>query len=356
MSIDLVNSKIRCGIRCLADLHHGGLFESLAMLFEDRFGWQVFRPIGMEWYREGYWKHHLEAVAHQYLDPYPSDQDCGDYFERPDASHPPRRHKLVTLAQARDLRLNFTLATLTENEVGFHRFAREVGAKAGIQVGNRFTHDRWDCADFAMLSAVLEDTRGIENVPYVCYRQEFDLNLFRFEYPPRERDLAATWVNCLSDMPDLFDYFKALANDVPELRWKCYGHYRENNPYWEVNLSPVAAVSGKMRAARVGIQFKWYGDGMGHVAHNLFACGKPVVATASYYKNQMAGPLFVDGVNSLDVQTHSYAEVVAWVKRLALDDEFHQKVSEASYRRFKEVVDFEEDAEKVRRLLERVLP
>lgn len=42
-------------MRVLADYHHHDLFESLAILFEDRLGWELYRPIGMEWFDEGYW-------------------------------------------------------------------------------------------------------------------------------------------------------------------------------------------------------------------------------------------------------------------------------------------------------------
>ena len=39
----------------LADFHHGDLFESHRLVFVDRFGWELCRPIGLEWFQEGYW-------------------------------------------------------------------------------------------------------------------------------------------------------------------------------------------------------------------------------------------------------------------------------------------------------------
>jgi glycosyltransferase involved in cell wall biosynthesis len=39
----------------LADRHHADLAESLLKLFEDRFGWEVYFPIGLEWADEGLW-------------------------------------------------------------------------------------------------------------------------------------------------------------------------------------------------------------------------------------------------------------------------------------------------------------
>ncbi len=110
-----------------------------------------------------------------------------------------------------------------------------------------------------------------------------------------------------------------------------------------------------MRAARIGLHFKRWSDGYGHVIHNLFAVGKPVVATASYYKGKLAEPLFVDGVTSFDVQTRTNQEVTDIVRRLAFDDDFHRQISENSAARFKEIVDFDAEAQEIRAMLENVL-
>ena len=38
------------------DLHHGDLFYSLHRLFVERLGWELYRPIGLDWFNAGYWK------------------------------------------------------------------------------------------------------------------------------------------------------------------------------------------------------------------------------------------------------------------------------------------------------------
>ena len=63
-------------MKVLADYHHHDLWESLELLFA-RFGWTLYRPIGMEWFEQGYWNHerkwHGDAIARQYLEPWGSD-------------------------------------------------------------------------------------------------------------------------------------------------------------------------------------------------------------------------------------------------------------------------------------------
>jgi len=351
-------------IRVLADgSHHGDLYESLLLLFEDRFGWQVFRPYDMSFWDANIWNYerhmsHGEEIARQYLIPYSTDRDMGDWWERDDDTHPPRVHKLVSLEQVRSQRFDIVLATLAENEAGLAGLAAEIGAVFGIQLGNEGTVNRYDLAAFSMFSTTREH---LPWTPYVFYHQEFSLADFRFEYPPTENDVVATWVQCLASTDgegrpgEDWLRFVRLAMMTPDLRWYHHGHCNQDSGYWRSNVKTSAEVAAQMRAARVGIHFKRWSDGYGHVVHNLFAVGKPVVATASYYTDKMAGPLFVDGVTSFDVQTRSDVEVAQIIRRLSIDHEFHQRISEASAARFREIVDFDADAAAIRTMLEGVL-
>lgn len=342
-------------LRVLTDYHHSDLFESLCLLFEDRFGFELYIPQGMEWFNSGIWGYPVESTAHQYLEHWAYESDEGDHWAWPDTHHPPRVVKRVTLEQARSQKWDMVLATFFHNQVGFNKLAKEWGVKFGLQIGNMPMADHFEMADFVLFSTAFGNP---PTCPYVQYHQEFSLKDFRFEYPPSDNKLAATWVNLIghSNFGD-FDRFKTLANDVPELDWRCYGHdERAVNPYWRASLAPISAVAESMRSARVAIHFKGQGDGFGHVVHTIFACGKPVIATASVYRNMLAAPLFVDGVTSWDVQSHTRDENAQVVRRLASDDDFHRKMSEASAARFKEVVNFDADAQAVKTLLERVLP
>lgn len=344
-------------VRVLADHHHHALWEGLVMVFEDRFGWQLFRPYGMDWWDKGVWNYerhmpHGEPVARQYLQPWDDDRDMGDWFERDDKAYPGRVHKLVTMEQARALGMDIVLSTLTENEQGWHDFAREIGAKFGIQVGNQGTANRYDLIDFAMFSTTRD---YLPWVPYVFHHQEFDLNDFRFEYPPTDRTYVGTWVQVLTASDAAYEYFTDLAKALPHLKFRYHGHVGPVDDYWGGNVTTTTEVAEQIRSAGVGLHLKTWSDGYGHTIHNLFATGKPIVATASYYKDKLAAPLFVEGVTSFDVQTHTFEETVAFIRRLTEDDELHERMSRASAARFREVVDFDADAEGIKKMLDGVL-
>ena len=42
-------------MRILCDFHHDALLYSLQLLFENRLGHELYRCVGLDWYKEGYW-------------------------------------------------------------------------------------------------------------------------------------------------------------------------------------------------------------------------------------------------------------------------------------------------------------
>lgn len=349
-------------MRILADYHHSDLFESYQLTLEDRFGWEVFAPYGMEWFDAGYWNFerqaHGDAVARQYLlGVWPDPVDRGTHWEVEDRTHPGRIRKGVTLGQALDQDWDVVLCSLTHNEAGFAELAEFVGATFGIQAGNVGQVDsvNWGPVDFGLLSTTLGSV--VPPVPHIVYRQEFSLDDFRYEWPPSERDTVASFIQCFPENQSFYDDFLNLARNEDGFDWKVYGAYG-SHPEDEFacgNLNTTPAVAEAMRRTRTAYHAKWWSDGYGHVIHNLAAVGRPVVGPLGYYGDKLAGPLHIDGVTSFDTAQRTTAEVLAVLRRLRDDDDFHRKVCEAAAFRFREVVNFDDDAWKVRTLIESVL-
>lgn len=342
----------------MADFHHHDLFEALTIVFVDRFGWDFYRPIGMEWFDSAYWNFERQwygdKVAHQYLDFWPEDRDRGDYWERLDRSHPGRIYRMLTLDQARTAGLDIVLATVQHNHEGLARFAREVGARFGIQIGNvRLGNDldRWDLASFALMSTQMVAPPWI---PHVFHHQEFSLSDFRYGPPPRgEPFRVSSFVNCFAENVPMYTTFRETAARMPEYQWSVYGAYGNVAPdeYAAGNIGVCSEVAAAMRGSDVIWHAKRWSDGFGHVIHNAFAVGRPVFGYFSWYREQLAGPLFVDGVTAFDIGTRSTDELHRELARLAADEEHHIRMCEAAAARFREVVDFDAEAEAIRGLL-----
>ena len=360
-------------MKVLLDYHHHDLWESMELLCA-RLGWDLFRPMGMDWWDEGYWNlerayrtaHNMQpvdAVARQYLEPWGSDEDCKPcgYGKRYETSHD-RNIKLLTLEQARDLKPDIVIASVAHNHEGFHRFSQEVGATFGLQLGNvRFSEidmqeDRWDLAKFGLLTTLLP---GPVPVPSVVYHQEFSLEDFRYEPPVRHDGLrVASFVNCFAENVPGYAQFLETAKALPEFDWQVFGSYGSvaEDEYACGNINKCADVAAAMRASDVGWHTKIWSDGFGHVIHNWFAVGRPVFGFQWYYQNQLAGPLWEDGVTSYDLTNRSVHETANLLRMLRDNPDRHEEMCAAAAARFREIVNYDEEEQAIRRMFEQVLP
>lgn len=364
-------------MKVLLDYHHHDLWESMELLAA-RLGWDLYRPIGMDWFEQGYWNHerkwHGDAIARQYLEPWGSDYAIthswdgrtDGHFHRLDKSHG-RFIRLVTLDAARDLRPDIVISSLAHNHDGFARFAGEIGATFGLQVGNvRFSaadmvEDRWDLAAFGLVSGIMPVTPP---KPHVVYHQEFKVRdsivtPFAYVPPPRgEAFRVSSFVQCYPQDTGSYPYFTEAAKRARELDWRVYGAYGEAplDEYAAGNLDRCEDVAIAMRASDVAWHAKRWSDGYGHVIHNWFAVGRPVFGFEDYYRDQLAGPLWIDGITSIDIGRRTADEVVRLIRELRLDEGRHVEMCEAAAARFREIVDFDAEAESIRAMMAQVLP
>lgn len=350
----------------LADYHHHDLWESLELLCA-RLGWTLYRPIGMEWFDAEYWNFertwHGDAVARQYLTPWGSDEADAEagVHRRYDHSHQ-RWQNLLTLEAARVIKPDVVLASVAHNHEGLHRFASEVGATFGIHLGNvRFSpidmrEDRWDLAKFGIVTTLLPEP---VDVPHVVVHQEFSLDDFRYE-PPREGGVftVSSFVNCFAENVRGYAQFRDVAILRPEYDWKVYGSYGSvaEDEFAAGNIGTCAGVADAMRASDVAWHTKQWSDGFGHVIHDWFAVGRPVIGYEWYYRTQLAGPLWQEGVTSFDLTDKSPAEAVAILDRLYADPDLRMRMGENAANRFRAVVDFDEEEQAIRRMFSQVLP
>ena len=342
-------------MKVLLDFHHHDLWESMELLAE-RLGWTLYRPIGMDWFDEGYWnherKHHGDAVARQYLDPWGSEGT-----QRLDRSHG-RWQNLIRLPQARDVKFDIVISSLAHNHEGFSRFANEVGATFGLQIGNvRFApqdmeEDRWDLAAFGLVSGIMPATPP---KPHVVYHQEFSLEDFRPARPPRLGLVVSSFVQCYPQDTASYSFWTQAAETSPEHDWRVYGAYGQAplDRFAVGNLDRCAAIGDAMRASDVGWHAKRWSDGFGHVIHNWFAVGRPVLGFHDYYRDQLAGRLWVEGETAWDLERN---DIKTLLRRFRDDEDFHIRACEASAARFREVVDFDEEEQQIRALMAQVLP
>jgi len=354
-------------MRILTDFHHHALAESLLLLFEDRYGCDVYFPYGMEWFDSGTWNFerawHGDKVARQYLEGIwagATDTGAGMVI-RSDPRHRGRRHHGITYAEARTMRWDIVISSLPHNDEGMHRFAQDTGAMFVVQVGNHMQDSAWHLADAILSSSTLpgftDRSKWAKQVewqgkPTVIYHQEFSLETFRARRPASGREVAS-WVNCFPETP-VYPAFREFAREnAAEFDFRVYGSYGSAEPdeLAAGDVSKVDDVADKMAQARIIWHEKAWSDGFGHVIHNAFAIGRPVIGVHRYYRDKLAGPLWIEGVTSFDVERHSREELLAIMRALRDDDDFHADVCSEAARTFRDVVNFAEEAAVIGRML-----
>lgn len=329
-------------VNVLADYHHPALYESLALLFEDRFGWNLYRPRGAEWWDQGYWSFINLGMSLDWTDFLGVGRDWKDtglYGELPGEQYP-RPMKGVSLWEARATTWDYVLTSVWENQQGFARFAKESGAQFVHQIGNAAHAVDWRLPAKYMISATLDARKQ----PAVVYHQEFDLKTFKYQKPGRNRRVS-NFVLRFDWQTEAYAQFVQARGLAPDFQWSDYGSL-----YGE--LVKQTDVAKAMSEAAFIWHDKPIGDGFGHAIHNAAAVGRPIVGHARHYNGRLAEPFWRDGETCIDLDRHPVPEAVELMREIMSVPSRHRRMCEAMYETFLATVDFEEDARKVRSLLE----
>lgn len=335
-------------MRILADRHHSDLLYGLQRLFEDRLGFELFVPVGLDWWMSGYWRfgeaYGDDRLARQFLainDTYREVEPR--LFLTFDPCHPERPLYGVALETAKSTSWDFILATVQENQEGLRRFADDVGARYLYQVGNANQYIDWSLNPLVLDATDLPVRLDRAN-KVIGVSQEFDhLTTFRYR-PPKRLDKITSFVNLLALIPQSQTPFEELSKLLPSYEFKSYGHECPDG-----FLKPVAAVAEEMSRSGWAYHDKPTGDGFGHCIHNWAAVGRPLIGHARYYRDQRAQPFWQDGITCIDLDKHSIEEAARIVS--STTPERHERMCQAIRKALEETYNPEEDAETVKRFL-----
>jgi hypothetical protein len=328
-------------VRVLVDKHHADLFHALQLLFEDRFGWTLYTPIGHEWWDEGYWRfgegYGDDRLAAQFLQPanlHVTNEGLGW-----DGHYPDRPILVVTLDQARAMTWDYVVATVDDNQRGFRRFADEVGAKYVLQVGNTGQYVDWSLDPLAIVSSEMPiKGRG------VLVHQEIDQSIYR-QYPlPMDRTVIRSFVNCFPTS-GCWPPFLEGEMLLPDFTVTAHGI---DGP--DGNVETAEHIAQLMASAGWGWHDKQQGDGFGHVLHDWAAIGRPLIGHGAHYRGLMGEMFWDDLATCIDLDRHTMAEAMSLVRDITKDRTKHEDMAAEIRRRF-ETIDYEAEAESVRRLL-----
>jgi len=345
-------------LKVFSDLHHFGLYNSLLLFFEGRLGYEVYRPIGIEWWDQGFWAVYPHpATAAQYLS---LDQE----YKPKDGSLPLNQiikaeegvylcndisnkttNKAITLEKFKEIKFDILLCSIPQHVPIWLKLKElyQPQAKLIFQVGNAWTFDNSFPIKNILASA------KVPNVPNfnICeYHQEFDTKLYHPESPQRSGKIYS-FVNCINTI-DLYkqdwELFLELEKILTGFEFESYGGQTRGGA-----LAPQAIVAQKTLEADIIYHVKNQGDGYSYGMHTAAACGRVIITRLADYKGKLAESLItpqtcliIDGKTAEQIAVEL---VDIWTNRL-------EEMSQNMANKFKEVVNFDSEELKIRKFLD----
>lgn len=342
-------------MRVLADFHHSSLLRSLVLLFENRLGMELFRPIGMEWFEKGYWAINEQAdTAKQYLDL--------DQAYKPGDGTPPLNHtiagnnsegsylvldpgglsahKAVTFDYFVNNRFDYLIASIPAHIEPFQQLIKKYQpwAKLIIQMGNNWQIQNYQGHN-VLASIAPQPAPGVNAM---FYHQEFDLKVFhRSTIAPTKK--IYSYLNIIQNSGIGWNDYQQLKRllDGDGFDFKAYGGQCPDG-----NKTGPMELARSMREAQFIFHIKPGGDGFGHIIHNAYAVGRPLITRPSHYKGQLAEQLLVPGT-FIDLDRYGPGEIRNIILQLTDDVVALRKMSDLAAGRFREVVDYKKEAEQI---------
>ena len=333
------------------DFHHNSLLRSFVLLFEDRLGANVYRPIGMDWFYNGYWAiNDLEDTAKQFLDiettvladktpalnVVDNTQDQVHHVYDPGLES---THKAITLDRFKEIDFDYVIASIPQHIPLYQDLISKYQprAKLIVHVGNNWSESF--VSGHNVLASIKE--RGWSSVNAVYYHQEFDLSIFK-PYKYYGVSKVSSYINVLQNMPQGHLDFNILEKELQgQVIFKSYGGQCRDG-----NFAGPKLLADSMRQNDLIFHVKDGGDGYGHILYNAYACGKPVITRSSFYKDCLGEELFNKN-NFIDLDVMSHADAAQTVANLITNRDLLDDMSENAYRSFANAVDFQHDANKV---------
>ena len=337
----------------LIDYHHDALLTSLYKLFVERLGWNLYIPIGMDWYDEEYWSvengektpHTFEIAKLYLLTP------ANPSFHRKTPETP--RLKFAYLKDIKaGLKFDIVLASVPCRYPNFEKLVKDFDMKSKLifQAGNNFSHNSEFIQNVKNLLSSATGPYHYMNVPNkVFYHQEFDLGLFCPETPePKQNVTNFQHFMCKPQM------FYDIEQLLPEWKFRAFGSGNR-----DLVITGIHKVAAWTRKAGFIWHVKTLDEGYGHIIHTAFACGKPLIIDTSYMTVYHQGvipntcmALFTSDT-IIDVKVFDTTQKIT--EELIRREKDYDYYSEKVYQKFTEVVNFDSEFVEIKKFLERLV-
>ena len=352
-------------LKILSDFHHAGLLQSLILLFERRLGGEVYRPIGIEWFTQGYWKvYNHPATVEQFLGIGGATPDGtrklnevlykqGDFVYICHDINSDQTNRAITLEGFMQEDFDIVIATLPYHIEPFKRLCASHPSKPKLiyQIGNAWTIDA-GLAPNVMASAIINDVP--QDIHFISYHQEFDTQIFHPRIPILHQSKNIySFINVFNGQEHLasdWQLFQKMEKLMPDWTYKSYGGQCRDG-----SCDGTKALADKMRDARFIWHTKQGGDGYGHIIFNTGAVGVPMIVKKQYYAGKLGEKLMIDGETCVAIDGMSMDAIKSKIEYYN-EPERYERMCHAVYTNFMQNVNFDTEAENLKTFLANLKP
>lgn len=350
-------------MKIFADFHHAGLAYSFHLLFEKQLGWEIYYPIGEDWFDKGYWSiaepydNHPDTIK-QYLSldqAYrPTDgtvplntlavPQSNNYYSIVDLAHGYVR-KAVTFEQFCAMPIDFIIGSIPRHweEYTKLRDIYKKSARVICQMGNMFDEVE-DMIRMGIVKNLMASTSiftvNVE-INRVFYHQHIDEEVFKPHDNPAN-NMITSFVNVLPARQLYYAYKTAL----PDFDFKAYGAGSPDGV-----IPTIKAMAGIMNDTAWAYHIKPGGDGFGHVLFDWAFIGRPIITRFNDYKGLLGGELLEDRVTAIDIEARSFEENLKLIKEWTTKDKLTELSNNMKRRRMK-VVNYDKELTDILQFIE----
>lgn len=297
----------------------------------------------MEWFPE-YWKiaepyGNDPATARQFLASQVIDETGKVPVYRP-----------ITFEEFKRTRFDVLIASYDRHIEPYRKLIQNYQPQAKLiqQVGNSWNID-WQIIHNALISTKPFDYPSSQNVLF--YHQWFDTEVYSPTPPLTSGKILRSFVNTLQTASlfkkDWAD-FQQLEQSMSDYVFSSHGASCRDGI-----VKGDASIARLMKSSWFGIHFKEGGDGYGHVIHQWFAVGRPVLFKGSQYKDKLAGELLRDGITGFDIELHGIEGTASLLKSLTSVQ--YESLCQNVRQVFSQVVNFGKDTKRICEFLARLI-
>lgn len=338
------------------DLHHGDLYYALYLLFEKRLGFKLYRPIGLDWFYEGYWKiaepynNAIDTVS-QYLDEthipwHTSEDNFKNYTEDGVYYIYEEYHKYfqraISLEKFKSMKFDLIVPSFSMHDYTFEKLANEYmkSAKLISHMGN--------VAQTTHLKNVIHAVpyNNVESKNSIYMHQEIDTNIYKSTIPNNNTQNITSVVN-LAPYLDIYNEYKDILYDC------IMKYYGIGSP--DGRLHGTLNVAKKMQESNLGWSCKPLG-GLGHSNMGWFYSKRAVITNMSQHTIYGGNALdyFEPNVTCIDIESGTINENCKKIKKW-LEPENNIKYCENAKRRFHDIINYDVEEENFKTFLSNIL-